>query len=586
MPTTARKRTSQSRSKAQRPKPKTTALAKAPSGIEGLDKVTHGGLPRGRTTLVCGGPGSGKTLLAMQFLVRGALDYGEPGVVLAFEETPEDLAKNFASLGFAIDELAARKKLVIDYVAIDRSEIEETGQYDLEGLFVRLDAAVRSVGAKRVVIDTIETIFGSFSDEGLLRSELRRLFGWLKQRGLTAIITAERGEGAITRYGLEEYVSDCVILLEQHVTNQLSTRRMRVVKYRGTNHGTNEYPFLIDDGGISVIPVTALGLDYPVTSERVLTGIPRLDAMFDGKGYFRGSTVLVSGTAGTGKTSVAAHFVDACCRRGETVAYFALEEPQAQVIRNMRSIGINLERWVKRKNLRFYASRPNVFGLEQHLLAMHKVIDELKPNAVVIDPISSLEAAGAAPDVKAMTIRLFDFLKMNGVTTVLTYLSSPVAAEETAIGISSLIDTWLQVRDLEHDGERTRALYVMKSRGMPHSNQVREFIMTSRGIELLDVYVGTEGVLTGSARVVRERREIADADDRRDALEQRRQNLAARRIAMKAQIDALQTELSKEESELMRAIAKEERHDDWRIGTQEQMLRSRFGTHDAPRKTS
>jgi circadian clock protein KaiC len=560
------------------------ALEKVPSGIAGLDKLTHGGLPRGRPTLVCGGPGSGKTLMAMQFLVRGALDHDEPGVLLAFEETADDLAKNFASLGFRLDELIAQKKLVVDFISIDRSEIEETGQYDLQGLFVRLESAVRSIGAKRVAIDTLETIFGGFSDEGVLRAEMRRLFLWLKERELTAVITAEQGEGSLTRFGLEEYISDCVIFLDQQISNQVATRRIRVVKYRGTNHGTNEYPFLIDDGGVTVLPVTALGLDYPVSNDRVLTGIPRLDGMLGGAGYFRGSTVLVSGTAGTGKTSVAAHFVEASCRRGESVVYFALEEPQGQILRNMRSIGLDLEKWVKRGTLHFHAARPTVFGLEQHLVTMHKVVEQLRPKAVVIDPISSLGNAGGPLDVKAMSVRLFDFLKMSSITALLTYLSSPSALEETEIGISSLIDTWLQVRDLEKDGERTRALYVMKSRGMAHSNQVREFLITNDGIQLVDVYVGTDGVLTGSARLARERREQEAAEDRKLLLDERNQDLAARRASMKARIETLERQLEREERDLARAIAREQRRDRWRLATREEMLRIRHGAEDAPRK--
>jgi circadian clock protein KaiC len=559
-------------------------LEKTPSGIDGLDKLTHGGLPKGRPTLVCGGPGSGKTLLAMQFLVKGAIEQHEPGVMLAFEETADDLAKNFAALGFAVDDLIAQKKLVVDYISVERSEIEETGQYDLEGLFVRLQAAVDSIGAKRVVIDTIETIFTGFSDEGLLRAELRRLFRWLKERELTTVITGERGEGSLTRYGLEEYISDCVIFLEQHLANQVATRRMRIVKYRGTSHGTNEYPFLVDAGGLSVMPVTSLGLDYPVTSERVLTGVPRLDTMLGGSGYFRGSTVLVSGTAGTGKTSLAAHFADAACRRGESVVYFALEEPQGQIVRNMRSIGIDLAKWVKRGKLHFHAARPTVFGLEQHLVTMHKIVEEVKPRAVIIDPISSLANTGDPLDVRAMSVRLFDFLKMHGITAVLTYLSNPAALETTELGISSLIDTWLQVRDLEHDGERNRALYVMKSRGMRHSNQVREFLISDEGIDLVDVYVGTGGVLTGSARTARARIDDAEAEDRRRAIEERRQDLEARRVATRSQIEALEAQLAREERELTGAIAREERHAAWQAGTREEMRRSRHGINDASRK--
>jgi circadian clock protein KaiC len=566
-------------------KRKAPRLEKAPSGIAGFDRLTNGGLPRGRTTLVCGGPGSGKTLFATQTLVRGAIDHGEPGVILAFEETAEDLAKNFASLGFDLEALIARKLLVIDYIAVDPSEIEETGHYDLQGLFVRLEAAVKSIGAKRVVIDTIETIFTGFSDETILRAELRRLFVWLKDRGLTVVLTAERGQGDLTRYGFEEYVSDCVILLEQSSINDVATRRLRVVKYRGTPHGLNEYPFLIDEGGISVMPVTALGLDYPVSDERVLTGVPRLDSMLGGAGYFRGSTVLVSGTAGTGKTSVASHFAEASCKRGETVVYFALEEPMAQIVRNMRSIGLDLEKWVKRGKLHFHATRPTAFGLEQHLVAMHKVVEELRPSAVIIDPISSLTSAGGPADVKTVSVRLFDLLKMAGITTMLTYLSSPRGLEETEIGISSLIDTWLQVRDLEHDGERNRALYVMKSRGMAHSNQVREFLITDHGIDLVDVYVGSGGVLTGSARLARERHDAAASEDRAIRTDLRRSELAARRALTEAKIEALRAQLTTDDRELTEAVAREERREHFQARTREEMRKIRHGVNDAPRKT-
>jgi circadian clock protein KaiC len=559
-------------------------LEKVPSGIAGLDTLTNGGLPRGRPTLVCGGPGSGKTLFAVQALVRGALVHGEPGVILAFEDTAEDVAKNFASFGFPIEELIADKKLLVDYVAVERSEIEETGRYDLEGLFVRLESAVRAVGAKRVAIDTLETIFTGFSDEGLLRAEVRRLFRWLKDHGLTTIVTAERGESALTRYGLEEYISDCVILLDQRIADEVATRRLRVVKYRGTSHGTNEYPFLIGEDGISVLPLTALGLAYPVSNERVLTGVKKLDTMLGGSGYYRGSTVLLSGTAGTGKTSVASHFVDASCSRGERVIYVALEEAQSQILRNMRSIGVDLEKWVKQKSLMFHVARPSAAGLEEHLVRIHGLVERHKPAAVVIDPISSFETTGLKLDVRAMSVRLIDYLKGLGITTLLTYLSNPAGTEETQIGISSLIDTWLSVRDLERDGERNRALYVLKSRGMAHSNQVREFVITNRGIDLVDVYIGTEGVLTGSARVARERRDEQDAEDRKRRMHARMQDLAARRQTMQAQIDALKAELAKEERELERVIERDERRETWRAGTRERMRHSRFGNNDSSSK--
>lgn len=473
-------------------------LQKARSGIEGFDQITGGGLPRGRATLICGGPGCGKTLFGMEFLVRGALAYGEPGVFVSFEETESELATNVASLGFNLDALRAKKLLAVDYIKVDRSEIEEAGEYDLDGLFVRLQHAIDSVGATRVVLDSLEAIFGGFTNQGVLRSELRRLFRWLKDRQLTVVVTGEKGEGSLTRYGLEEYVSDCVISLDNRVADQATTRRLRVVKYRGSSHGTDEYPFLIDEQGISVVPVTGLGLDYPASEERIPTGVAALDDMLQGAGYFRASSILISGTAGTGKSSLAAMFADACCRRKERVIYFAMEESSAQVARNMRSIGLDLDFWRRKGLLKLQAARPTVYGLEMHLAAMHRAVMQHRASAVVIDPISSLIAAGDAHEVKSMVVRLFDDLKMNGVTCLVTSLTTGPGHEDTAIGISSLIDTWLQVRDIEIAAERIRGLYLVKSRGMGHSNQVREFLITPKGLDLLPVAIGPEGVLTGS----------------------------------------------------------------------------------------
>jgi circadian clock protein KaiC len=472
--------------------PERRSLPKTPSGIDGLDQITGGGLPAGRPTLVCGGAGCGKTLFALEFLANGAIRHGEPGVFMAFEETADELAANVASLGFDLRALAAKKLLVIDYVKIDRSEIEESGEYDLEGLFVRLGHAIDSIGAKRVVLDTVEALFSGFANEAVLRSELRRLFRWLKERGVTAVVTGERGEGRLTRYGLEEYVSDCVISLDNRVDAQLATRRLRIVKYRGSPHGSNEYPFLIDENGFSVLPVTSLGLDYPVSDERVPTGVAGLDDMLDGGGYYRGSSVLVSGTAGTGKSSLAALFVDAACRRGERALFFALEESSQQVLRNLRSIGVDLEPWVEKGFLRIQAARPTVFGLERHLVAMHKAIESFAPHAVVVDPISSLASIGSAHEVKTMLVRLFDYLKTKQITGLMTSLSRTAGPAETTVGMSSLIDTWFQLRDIEINGARTRGLYLVKSRGMGHSNQVREFLISKRGINLVPLAVGHE----------------------------------------------------------------------------------------------
>jgi circadian clock protein KaiC len=525
-------------------------LPKAPTGISGFDEITDGGLPRGRTSLVCGSAGCGKTLFAMEFLVRGATQFDEPGVFIAFEETPEDLVKNVRSLGFDLDELSDQNKVAVDYIRVERSEIDEAGEYDLEGLFLRIGLAIDSVGAKRVVLDTIETLFAGFDNQAVLRSELRRLFGYLKQRGVTAIITGERGEGQLTRQGLEEYVSDCVILLDHRVTDQISTRRLRVVKYRGTTHGTNEYPFLIDSAGITVLPITSLALEHEANGERISSGVPRLDAMLGGEGFYRGSSILVSGTAGTGKSSLSAHFADATCRRGERCLYFAFEESQSQIIRNMRSIGIDLQPWVDQGLLQFHATRPTMHGLEMHLALTHKQVRDFSPQVVVVDPVSNLMAAGSRREAEAMLLRLVDFLKGQGITTFMTSLTSGGhSLEATEQGLSSIVDSWLLLRDIELGGERNRGLYVLKSRGMAHSNQIREFVLTDKGIDLLDVYVGPEGVLTGSMRVAQEAREKALRLGREQEIELKHRKLAQKRKAVEAQIAALMAELHAEEEE-------------------------------------
>ena len=533
-------------------------LPKAPSGIPGLDSITGGGLPRGRPTLVCGSAGCGKTLLAMEFLVRGATEFGEPGVFMAFEETAEELTQNVRSLGFDLDELAARKKLALDFVRVERNEIEETGDYDLEGLFVRLGHAIDTIGAKRVVLDGIEALFSGLSNAAVLRAELRRLFRWLKDKGTTAVITGERGTGTLTRQGLEEYVSDCVILLDHQVTEQVSTRRLRIVKYRGATHGTNEYPFLIDEKGISVLAITSLGLQHKASSERISSGIPRLDTMLGGEGFFRGTTVLVSGTAGSGKTSLAAHFALATCQRGERCLYFAFEESPGQVIRNMRSIGLDLEPSLEKGLLKVEASRATTHGLEMHLATIHKLIDEFKPRVVVMDPVGSLMLAGTPRDANAMLTRLIDFLKVQEITALLTNLIPEDKAPEKTDEISSLADTWLLLRDVELGGERNRVMYVLKSRGMSHSNQLREFLLTDHGVELLDVYLGAEGVLTGSARDSQEAKEKAAALLRQQEGEAQQRALESKREALEARITALQKDFEVEEELVKRLIADEQ----------------------------
>ncbi len=471
------------RSKLIRRKP--IQIPKALTGVKGLDEVTEGGLPRGRSTLVCGGAGAGKTLLAMQFLVNGALQYDEPGVFMAFEEDAEELAQNVTSLGFDLNSLVRHHKLKLDYVQVDRSEIEEAGEYDLEALFIRLGYAIDSIGAKRVVLDTIEVLFAGLSNQDLVRAELRRLFRWLKDRGVTTIITAERGQGALTRFGLEEYVADCVILLDHRVIEQISTRRLRVVKYRGSTHGTNEYPFLIGRDGFSVLPITSLGLDHEVLHQRISTGIKELDAMLGGKGYYVGSSVLLAGTAGTGKTSLAAAFADAACRRGERTLYFAFEESTSQIIRNMRSIGLDLAPHVKTGRLQYHVGRPTLFGLETHLVTMYDAINAFKPEVVVVDPVTDFTSVGTQAEVKSTLIRLIDFLKANNITALFTSLTDDARdPEQSAADISSLIDTWVLLRNLEQDGERTRGVYILKSRGMAHSSQVHHFQLTDTGIHI------------------------------------------------------------------------------------------------------
>lgn len=487
-------------------------LPKTPTGIVGLDEVTEGGLPRGRPTLICGPAGCGKTLVGLEFLVRGITEYDEPGVFLAFEETREDLIANVASLGFDLAELEEAGLLRLDHVAIDPSEIEQSGSWDLDGLFIRLGASIDAIGAQRVVIDTIENLFGAFKDTVTLRAELRRLFRWLKDRGVTAVITGERGDGTLTRYGIEEYVSDCVIVLDHRVSEETSTRRLRVLKYRGSLHGTNEYPFLIGRGGVSVVPITSLGLEHDASGETLSMGVGRIDEMLGGGGVLRGSSILVSGTAGTGKSTVAAKFSDAACRRGERALYFAFEESEAQIVRNMGSVGMDLGQWVERGLLKFKCVRPSLLGLEAHLSSMQDLVAEFEPSVVVIDPISDLLTAGASRDVSAMLTRQVDFLKVRGVTALFTSLDQDLQLEQANHQIAALIDVWLLVASQVGNGERNRSLSVLKARGMAHSNQIREFLLTEDGIQLAGEHELGE-VLTGSARVAQQASRSDAAED-------------------------------------------------------------------------
>jgi circadian clock protein KaiC len=551
-------------------------LQKSPTGIPGLDEITGGGLPTGRTTIVCGGPGCGKTMLGIEFLVRGATEFNEPGVLMAFEETPEDMAKNVASLGFDLQQLAAQKKLALDFVYVEPSEIQETGDYDLEGLFIRLQAAVEEIGAKRVMFDTLEALFSGFSNPGILRAEFRRLFRWLKDRGLTTVITAERGEGTLTRYGLEEYVSDCVILLDHRIKDQISARRMRIVKYRGTRHGADEYPFLIDEGGMSILPLTSLQLQHAVSNERVPTGVPDLDEMLEGQGYFRGSSILISGTAGSGKTTLAASFADASCRRGERCLFIDFEESRNQVSRNMKSVGLDLEQWTEKGLLFHEAWRPTQFGIEMHLLRIHKLIEKVKPQCVIVDPITNLVSGSSETEVHSMLMRLMDFLKSAQITTIFVSLTaSGDTLEKTDVGVSSLTDTWILLRDIELNGERNRCLYVLKSRGMAHSNQLREFVLTSDGIHLLPVYIGSAGVLTGSSRVAQEARERSDTKLLEQDIQRKQQELERKRLTLQAQIAALQAEFASVELDANSAIRLEREREQESSLERDRMAKSR-----------
>lgn len=538
------------------------SISKSPTGISGFDQITGGGLPKGRTALFCGAAGCGKTLFALEFILQGVLEYNEPGVFVAFEETVEDLAQNVASLGFNLNSLIAQKKLIVDYIHLERSEIEETGEYDLEGLFIRLEHAIDSIGAKRVALDTIEALFAALSDTFILRSELRRLFRWLKDKKVTSVITGERGVDTLTRQGLEEYVSDCVVLLDTRMNEQIVTRRLRIIKYRGSTHGLNEYPFLINEHGISVLPITSLALEHTASRERISSGVERLDALLGDGGYFRGTSILVSGTAGVGKTSLAAHFADATCRRGERCLYFASEESAPQIIENMHSIGIHLEQWVDNGLLKYNAARPTLYGLENHLSHTYHLVNEFQPQAVIIDPVTNFLMVGTMNEVKAMLMRIIDFLKTKQITTLITSLTPGGShIEKNEVGISSLIDTWLLLRDLEANGERNRGMYILKSRGMAHSNQIREFVLTDHGVELIDVYVGAAGVLTGSSRLIQEAQDRVAALTRKEEVQRLQLRFERKQKMLDAQILALRAEFEAETDELNRAIAQQQLED-------------------------
>ena len=559
-----------------------SALAKIPTGIAGFDEIVFGGLPKGRPTLVAGDAGCGKTFFAMEFLVRGAQQFDEPGLMVSFEETSEELLKNFSLSGIAISSLIAKKKLSFEYISIDRNEIEETGLYDLEGLFVRLDYAIKSIGAKRIVLDTIEALFGGLQNKMIVRGELRRLFRWLKDRGITAIITGEQGIDTITRHGLEEFVSDCVILLTHKVVNMVATRRLRIIKYRGSEHGTDETPFLISGDGISVFSVNALVLEHKVSRDRISSGVPDLDVMIGGKGYFRGSSILVTGTAGTGKTTMAAQFADAACRRKEKVAYFSFEESEDQIARNMESVGIDLARHLKSGLLKIHASRPTAFGLEMHLAVMHQIINDISPSVVIVDPISNLVSAGNIDEVRSMVIRLLDFIKVKQITAMFTDLSDVGFSETTGIGVSSLMDAWILLRTFEVNGERNRGIHVLKTRGIKGSNQVREFILTSHGIKLVDAYIGPEGMFTGTARIAQTAKEMAAALQRDRDLERKNREFKRKRVMFEAEMALLRSKYEAEEEDLRSELISDGSREDAKVQARAELAVAR----GANRKTT
>jgi len=530
-------------------------LVKVPTGIKGFDDITGGGLPQGRPTLVAGGAGSGKTMFAMEFIVHGATEYNEPGIYVSFEENVEDLKKNFSSMDINLKKLVDDKKIIIDHVFIERSMIEETGEYDLEALFIRLGYEIDSIGAKRVALDTIEVLFSGLTNHAIIRSELLRLFRWLKDRGITAVVTGEKGERTLTRYGLEEYIADCVVFLDNRIVEDLSTRRLRIIKYRGSAHGTDEYPFLMGKTGITIFPLTSIRTDYKISTDRVSTGIPRLDTMLNNKGFFRGSTILLSGTAGTGKTSFSACFADAACRRGEKIIYFAFEENQDQIIRNMNSIGLDLKQWVDKGLLKFHIARPAMYGIEMHLVVMEDEVSRFKPQNVIIDPMTDFTAVGGGRELKSLLTRLIDLLKAREITIMMTDLiRGDINPEKPETYISSIIDTWILLRNFEYNGERSRGITILKSRGMPHSNQIREFVMSSSGIELIDPYIGSEGVFMGSAKAMQEARDNSRLINMTREIRHKRDLLEEKLVEYEAKMNTLKAQQKAEENDLKKSL--------------------------------
>lgn len=534
-------------------------LAKCPTGIEGLDTITNGGLPRNRLTLICGGAGSGKTSLGVEFLVQGIIKYNEPGLLITFEEKPQEIIENAASIGFDLEDLINKKKLFIEYIEVQEEEIAQSGDYTLEGLFIRFEQIVTSIAIKRVSLDTLDSIFATLGNTLILRAEIYRLFSWLKQKNITSLVTAEAGINTLSRNGLEEYISDCVISLRTNIVSEVLTRLLRIVKYRGSKHGTNEYPFLITDSGINLFPITSNYLNNIVSTEFVSTGVKELDEMMDNKGYYQGSTVLITGTAGTGKTSLASIFSNSICQKGERCIYFTFEEMINQILRNMSSINLNLQQWIDKDLLKFYAYRSSIYGLETHLLTIQNLIKQFKPQAVIIDPINNFELIGTELEIKSMMTRLIDFLKAQQITALFTSLTTAINPKEHAeVGISSLIDSWLVLQNLEYAGERTRGITIVKSRGIAHSNQIREFIITSNGVKLEKIYVGPNGILTGSARLDQEEQENLQFLLQEKETLRRKKLLEHKKATLEAKIMALKSEFDADTEEIESLIMKEE----------------------------
>ncbi len=549
-------------------------IRKSPTGIHGFDEITNGGLPTGRPCLVVGGPGTGKTLLGVEFLVNGATKYGEPGVILSFEESEKEIIQNSASLGFDLKNLIDKKKLVLDCITLEPERIIETGEYDLEGLFVMLNDAIDSIGAKRVLLDTLEAIFGTYSQQNIIRAEMARLFRFLKQKGVTSVITAESGANALSRHGLEEYITDMVMALDHRVIDDIATRRLRIVKYRGSAHGTNEYPFIIESNGISVLPVTSIGLTATASRRRIATGIADLDAMLGGQGYYEGSTILVTGAAGTGKTSLAAQFARKASLSGRKVLYCMFEESPSQITRNMKSIGVDLAPLIKSGKLTLYSDRPSSAGLEMHLAKIHHIVEKVKPNVVVLDPISSLWMLGSGLEIRSMLLRATDYFKMQGTTVLMTELASRDQAKESPM-ISSLADTWIMLEEETSSGEKNRLISVIKSRGMAHSNQMREMIITDDGIRLIPTHISDSGVLTGTSRYVQEMKDQSESATREEEIVRLKKEMKILNQKLQLQTQTLKIEMAEKESALRRRLADADRMRNHANRTHERIARLR-----------